>query len=238
MLSIASYRDLKYREVDPWYWIIFGVISIPIYLLGLGRESMITYTLYSLIAPGITLLLALTGFIGFADFFALLILVFLIPKPFPDNLLPPTLVILILSNVILLITVLPFVISSIRYYGLIRSSCGSFLRTLVILSTGFPMRVREYLRKNWFVFPLVYSIEEGSEIKRICRTSFDVSEDPKDLRNKVREFVEKYSSYEEEIIIVTWGAPLILYIFIATLLYPFVAGYVESLLRSLVNLFI
>ncbi|HET7336938.1 MAG TPA: prepilin peptidase, partial [Candidatus Nitrosotalea sp.] len=74
MLSIASYTDIKKREIDDRIWMIFGGLSVVmlIFVPDLSH-SLVTIGISLIVAP-IALLVWRIGFFGGADAFALIVL--------------------------------------------------------------------------------------------------------------------------------------------------------------------
>ena len=80
MLSIASYTDIKKREIDDRIWMIFGGLSvIMLFLTSDISHSLVTIGISLLVAP-IALLVWRIGFFGGADAFALIVLASLAPE--------------------------------------------------------------------------------------------------------------------------------------------------------------
>lgn len=79
MLSIASYTDIKKREIDDRIWMIFGGLSavMLIFVPDLSH-SLVTIGISLIVAP-IALLVWRIGFFGGADAFALIVLASLAP---------------------------------------------------------------------------------------------------------------------------------------------------------------
>ncbi|HEX5457050.1 MAG TPA: A24 family peptidase C-terminal domain-containing protein [Candidatus Nitrosotalea sp.] len=79
MLSIASYTDIKKREIDDKIWMIFGGLSVVMFFFTSDMShSLITIGISLLVAP-IALLVWRMGFFGGADAFALIVLASLAP---------------------------------------------------------------------------------------------------------------------------------------------------------------
>ena len=79
MLSIASYTDIKKREIDDRIWMIFGGLSVVmlVFVPDLSH-SLVTMGVSLIVAP-IALLVWRIGFFGGADAFALIVLASLAP---------------------------------------------------------------------------------------------------------------------------------------------------------------
>ncbi|MDE1770443.1 MAG: prepilin peptidase [Thaumarchaeota archaeon] len=79
MLGIASYTDVRKREIDDRIWIIFGGLSVVILFLTTNIfDSLRTMGIFLIIAP-VALLIWRIGFFGGADAFALIVLASLAP---------------------------------------------------------------------------------------------------------------------------------------------------------------
>lgn len=79
MLAIASYTDIRKREIDDKIWIIFGGLAIILLFL---EPNMIDYLKtigISLIVAPIVLFVWRIGFFGGADAFALIVLAIIAP---------------------------------------------------------------------------------------------------------------------------------------------------------------
>lgn len=79
MLCIASYTDIKKREIDDRIWMIFGGLSVVmlVFVPDLSH-SLVTIGVSLIVAP-IALLVWRIGFFGGADAFALIVLASLVP---------------------------------------------------------------------------------------------------------------------------------------------------------------
>lgn len=80
MLGIASYTDIKKREIDDRLWMIFGGISVVMLIFTQDvSQYIVTIGISLLIAP-VALLVWRMGFFGGADAFALIVLAALAPE--------------------------------------------------------------------------------------------------------------------------------------------------------------
>ena len=79
MLSIASYTDIKKREIDDRIWMIFGGLSIVMLVFVPDLSHSLVNIGVSLIVAPIALLVWRMGFFGGADAFALIVLASLAP---------------------------------------------------------------------------------------------------------------------------------------------------------------
>ena len=91
MLSLASFYDLKKREVSDRLWIVFGIAATLLLLLEWNNESRIQNIVISLIfsAP-LSLLFWKKGLFGGADSFAIILISALAPFSFGGNYYPTT----------------------------------------------------------------------------------------------------------------------------------------------------
>ena len=79
MLSIASFFDVKKREVHDLLWIVFGGIGILLFLLNWENPDFLFQTALSLIIVPIVYIMWRIGLFGGADVLAVSTLVFLAP---------------------------------------------------------------------------------------------------------------------------------------------------------------
>ena len=79
MLSIASYTDVKKREIDDRIWMIFGGLSVVMLVFASDLSHSLVNVGISLIVAPIVLLVWRMGFFGGADAFALIVLASLVP---------------------------------------------------------------------------------------------------------------------------------------------------------------
>jgi preflagellin peptidase FlaK len=239
MLAITSYIDVKTREIDPRIWLPFILVGVAlaIYRVELDPRTAPLYIAISMISPAVLLAMSLVGMMGLADPIAMAIVAILIPQP-PGNLvLPPSLVILAISTVLMLVgLVIPISILNLRSIGEIRRYCRSLYKAAIVCMTGFPIKAERFIATR-FLYPLIYPSLENESIIWRCRESFDINEDPGVYRGTIRELIEKSFLKGSERIYVTWGVPYILFILLGTALYPLSAGYVEGVFESLSRIF-
>lgn len=80
MLGIASYADVRKREIDDRIWMIFGGLSVTILFFTTDiLHSLVTVGTSLIVAP-VALLVWRIGFFGGADAFALIVLASLAPE--------------------------------------------------------------------------------------------------------------------------------------------------------------
>ena len=243
MLTITAYMDIRTREIDPRIWIPFIVIgiaftSIKIYL---GHLEPL-YLALNMIAPLMIAILGIQGMIGFADFFALLAISLLITSPLDNSsVIPPSIIILLLTNLIVVIgSIIPFTVLNIKHYKYIKSICGSTIKTLIIIATSRVISIEKYLSTSHY-YPLVFprqskdnTIDSKNTIWE-CRTSFLIDEEPEEYRKEFEYMATRKIIDPKTRIAVAWGIPYIIFILIATALYPLSAGIIENILRSAIS---
>ncbi len=239
MLVITSYIDVKTREIDPRIWLPFIVVgaALAIYRVELDPITAPLYIVVSMISPAVLLAMSLVGMMGLADPIAMAIVAILIPQPPGHLVLPPSLVILAISTVLMLVgLVIPISILNLRSIGEIKRYCGSPYKAVIVCMTGFPIKAERFIATR-FLYPLIYPVLENESIIWRCRETFDINEDPSVYRGTIRELIEKRLLKGGEKIYATWGVPYILFILLGTALYPLVAGYVEGVFESLSKVF-
>ena len=119
MLSIASYTDIKKREIDDRVWIIFGGLSFVILFFTPNMLNSFFVVGMSLIVAPVVIIIWRFGFFGGADAFALIVLAALVPgTTFTESQINPFTTLtntVILSIIPVAINILRNVISLIRH---------------------------------------------------------------------------------------------------------------------------
>ena len=119
MLGIASYTDIRKREIDDRIWMIFGGLSFVILFFTTNIYSSLWTIGISLIVAPIVLIIWRFGFFGGADAFALIVLAALAPGlTFTDSQINPFTTLtntIILSIIPVVVNILRNVISLIRH---------------------------------------------------------------------------------------------------------------------------
>jgi len=238
MLAVTSYMDVRTREIDPRVWIPFLVLGAALTAFRSLEDpgGLALYIAMSMLAPAILLGLSLAGMMGLADPIALALTALLIPEPPGGLLLPPSMVVLALSSILMVaLLVAPISILNIANRGEIRRACGSLYKSILVHMTGFPISVSRFSRTR-FLYPLIYPKLEGGSIVWICRGSFDIDEDPRSYREEIASLVERGLLSGSERIYATWGVPYILFIFLGVALYPIASHPVEELFKALASM--
>lgn len=215
VLAIATYYDLRFREINPWLWIPFiglGVI-LTMYKLLLGVLNILII-IFSLIAPLATLLFTYIGLMGGADFLALLTIALLMPKC-PDilgfALFPPSLVILAYSVFIMVGISLGIAITNILLYRNEIKRVPLRLRVLYLF-TALPLRASTILNtKFWFLLEIPWENK--------FRITFDINEDPSKHREILLKKLSEGVIENTTRIWSTWGVPHIALYFLGFLMF-------------------
>lgn len=240
MLVIASYMDLRAREIDPRVWIPFIMAAAIIAMLRIylnKDQGFLFYILLSMIPPAVLFVLGLFGMMGLADPVALAVVSLLIPTPLPGFVLPPSMVVLVLASIsMLFLLVIPMIIINTPRLGDILRLCGSRYLVALVALTGFPIDVKRFLGSK-FLYPLIYPSLGEDKITWICRGSFEIEEDPGMHREALARLLEKGYVSGDDIIYVTWGVPYIVFILLGVLLYPAAAGSIEGFIGSIYRWF-
>lgn len=119
MLGIASYTDIKKREIDDRIWMIFGGLSFVILFFTPNIVNSLFTVGISLIVTPVVILVWRFGFFGGADAFALIVLAALVPgATFTESQINPFTTLtntVILSIIPVVVNILRNVISLIRH---------------------------------------------------------------------------------------------------------------------------
>lgn len=111
MLGIASYTDIKKREVSDFLWVGFGVIAVALIFLEPNFEDSLLSIGISLIVAPFVLIIWRFGLFGGADAFAVIVLAALAPQAtLTENVVTPF---TILANAVIL-SVIPMFVNVIR----------------------------------------------------------------------------------------------------------------------------
>jgi preflagellin peptidase FlaK len=111
MLGIASYTDVKKREVSDFLWVGFGIIAVALIFLEPNFEDLLLSIGISLIVAPFVLLIWRFGLFGGADAFAVIVLAVLAPQiTLTNNVVTPFTV---LTNTVLL-SIIPMFVNLIR----------------------------------------------------------------------------------------------------------------------------
>lgn len=215
-LAVASWYDLRSREIPEYIWVPAFVVSIAV---ALSTGTSVLIIVLSLIPALILLILTLLGMIGGADFIAILLVG--ISTPYL-NILPVSFVTLLYSALIpSLLTVYNIIVNVARprYRSVFKNLKCRPRTKLLLMFLGKPMAVSRYL-KSRFNYPLtLISCSDGAEV--VCRTSFKVDEDYREHISRLAECLSKGYVRLDDHIVVTPALPHVVFITV---------GYVLALL--------
>lgn len=218
MLLHASIKDIRTREIEPKYWVIYGApitIIALIELLSLPPNELILYVyiinIIAIIAMTVPLFIA--NMFGGADVFALLVIALSHPTvPFKPNLVfPVSLIVLLYSLLFLIAFPVAFFLYNLikRNYLLLEKLKPP--RRIAAMFVGIPIRAEELInRKFWYPLYRPWSNE--------FRLSFNIEEDDAGLRGKIKDLITKKELSPNELIWSTYGIPTIPFILIGYLL--------------------
>lgn len=232
MLLHASIKDIETREIEPKYWIFYGVpliaIAIAEMLSSSSSKMLLTVYVISIIAViAMTVPLFLANMFGGADVFALLVIALSHPTvPFKSSIVFPVSIIVLLYSLLLLIG-LPiafFIYNLVKRNYLILDKI-SLPRKIAAMFLGIPIRAGELINKRfWYPLYRPWSNE--------FKLSFDIEEDDAELREKIRDLIEKGKLSSREPIWSTYGIPTIPFILVGYLL-TLITG--DALIKLLFN---
>lgn len=232
-LTYFSYLDLKYREIPDKH--IYSFISISIILsmitftssLMLLRRSIhieLTYLLLSLTTgPLFSYLLYKHDLFGLADVLVILGISLIFYNDFLYMIVlynvsivhvPPIIPLLLYANMIMAVYVPVNMIRNIVLYKdlLPPKSIGIF-KWSIIVSTGKPMKIKDFLKKK-HVFPLEVFKVNNDIIVRDYRTSFSIEEDYRKNQVLIKELVDKGYLSADDYIWTTYGVPFVVLVLI------------------------
>ncbi len=223
-LLIASYYDVKTREIAEFLWIPALVISAILTYLTVKPNTLVI--IFSLIPALLLLIFMLFGLIGGADFLAMLLIG--ISTPYL-NVLPISLLTLLYSLLIpSAMIIYNFAVNVVRYWdAYLMLDCGTASKW-VLLFLGRPMKVSSFIKSN-FLYPLTVPRCHLDDYDVICRTSFDINEDFKENINHVNICLSKgYLKYDDYI----WVTPALPHVFFITIGYLLALITPEELIYS------
>jgi len=174
MFAIASYYDLKEREISDKLWVVFSIIGVSFLIYDFFSEFVLQNLLMVLLSVGITAGMSYAlyhfGFFGGADAKALIAVAIVLPLTFEVITSHPFTAIMVLTNSVLLSLSLAFVYA-IRNLVMIAKGEKIFaglsetkIRKIMSIFLGY--RVKS-IGKNKFLF----NMEEKKDGKRKFRFS-------------------------------------------------------------------
>jgi len=222
-LFYVTILDLKYREVEPKIWLIFGIISalftgIELSIYGLSFEKILYLTASVTIALTVGGLAYFFNLFGGADFFALLVLAILHPwyptKPAFMLKISMPFILVVLINSLIASIIMPFLnlLRNIRYLKVLYEAKMPFRYKLAFLLLGYPISIHKYLSTK-FVFPLIlYEKTSEGKLRVRYRFSFSIDEEHYEHQMKLRRLVNEGLIDKNTLIWVTQGIPLLVFL--------------------------
>ncbi len=222
LLSFASFRDAKTREVEDQIWAIMMLCGLIIFLLQTFLFLNTRIISYAIISVTVSFLMAVTlfsfGLFGGADGKALIGIAFMFPYPFssiyPKSFLIPIFPIVVFFNALILTIVFPIFFVFLNSIDLIRYKKTIFrglehepiYKKIILFITCCRIRINGS-KKNFYPIVSLEKREDGS-LKQVINL-FD-----RDRVNKDRDVENLIEFYGEnaldEKIWVTYGIPLII----------------------------
>jgi len=219
MLSYASWRDIKTREVSDITWIVFGSLGLLMdaYEVATGRLNLLYTAGPILLSTVLSFLLGYFGLFGGVDFKAFVILALL--QPYPPRLITPALAVTsviypltIFSNSALAGASFAFVLLFRNLYAAQRGlslfvghESAPLWRKFIMLISGMKVRL-DLVRGPPFQYPLEIPIDEDSNSRKLILMP-DIEDDEEAL-----EIFEKMKNSGVEEIWVSHTLPFIVFI--------------------------
>lgn len=226
LLIYFSFLDIRDRSIpDKLIWSslllsgVFFALSLYIYIQVYPLTLLMFYFILSIIiGPGLFALMYFLGKMGGADVIVVadLALLFSFPALSPifsiytdvENIFPPVLVIIFYSTILFaLIVPVRVMYLWIRHRDKLPKELPLYKRVLILV-TGTPITVGEFLEKKHY-YPLTIYEEENGVLKKKWRTGFDIEEEYTEHQERVRRLIEKGLLSYREYIWVTYGVPFI-----------------------------
>ncbi len=212
-LTVATYYDLRTREIAEFIWVPALLISVlSAYFISKPNVLVIAF---SLLPALLLLIFTLLGLIGGADFLAMLLIGLSTPY---FNVLPISLLTLLYSTLIpSTLVIRNFVLNLVKYRNLYEKlDCGKTPKW-PLLFLGKPIKVEAFL-KSKFMYPLTVFKCGPKNYSVVCRASFDINEDSREHVNQVSMCLNKGYLKADDRIWVTPALPHILFITIGYVL--------------------
>lgn len=213
-LVIATYKDVKTREINLWVWLI-PLPAVVLNFHNLITKNIIFNTYYiiilvfSLLPAVITLLLALVGLMGGADFLAFLVIGLSSFNIKLFKMLPLPLITFFLTTVIMIIYPLKyFVVNLVKWRKELNKLNLPFHKKVLMAFVGKPVTVGEYL-KTKFYYPLTLYKKKGYNVNIHTRLNFEIDEDYQQHINYFHQLLREGLITEDTIVWVTYGVPTV-----------------------------
>ena len=219
MLTCTSYLDVKYREVNPKIWIIFGLFGgiLTIFEVLMKKYLLLIAIVNIILGFSIGIISYYSGLFGGADFLCLFVLSIMHPYPpiRPIYYVGPMypFILTIAVNSLLLSLAIPIVnlIRNIKNHRHLRRLKAPLKYKLLYLFIGYPVSIEKYLNMK-FAYPLtILELHEDKLITRY-RLTFDINEEHQEHQKNLKELIDKGVLRKDDVIWVTQGIPLLVFI--------------------------
>lgn len=233
MLIHTSIKDIRTREIDPKYWIIYGaplmmILALMLYIEPPSRLLLTIYAINVITIISVTLPLFFANMFGGADVFALLVIALshlTIPLK-PNILFPVSLLVLLYTLILILLFPLTFFVFNIYKKNYKKLLNINRAKKIVVLFIGIPLRAEDLINKKfWYPLQRPWTGE--------FKLSFNIDEDDSLLRSKVSELIRQGKLKPDDIIWSTYGIPTIPFILLGYMLTMLLD---DSIIRLLINI--
>lgn len=219
MLAHTSYLDVRYREVDPKIWLIFGVLGgiLTVIEIFTNKHMLITVIVNVVLGLVIGIISYVLGLFGGADFLCLFILSIIHPYPpiRPLYYIGPIypFILTIVTNSLLLTLIVPVInfIRNMRNIKYLRHLKAPLKYKLLYPLIGYPVMIKKYLKMKYTYPLIIYKYHEGkTDIK--FRLTFNIEEEHQEHQEYFKTLIDKGVLKEDNVIWVTQGIPLLVFI--------------------------
>lgn len=219
ILLYTSYLDIKSREVEPKIWIIYGGLGGFLTLIELFRNNL--SIIHIILSIGIALAIGFVSFyfglFGGADFLAILSISITHPWP-PFNplfqlIIPYPFILTVILNSLLMSLIVPLinVTKNFRNYNFLINSNIPFKYKVFFIFLGYPIKVSKYLKMK-YLFPLMIFEDLNGKLSVKYRLTFNIDEEHANHQLKLKKLIEKGFISADDVIWVTQGVPLLVFI--------------------------
>ncbi len=219
MLAYTSYLDVRYREVNPKIWLIFGFLGGTLTAAEIFANNYLLtiVTINIVLGLVIGIISYILGLFGGADFLCLFILSIIHPYPpvrplyYVGPIYP--FIVTIVMNSLLLSLAVPIInfTRNIRNMKYLRNLKAPLKYKLLYLLIGYPVTIKKYLKMKYTYPLIIYKYHEGkTDIK--FRLTFNIEEEHQEHQEYFKTLIDKGVLKEDNIIWVTQGIPLLVFI--------------------------
>lgn len=222
-LIYISMLDVKYREVDLKVWFIFGIMAATLNLAefvisNISLDFILKLAISALSALSIGGLAYYLDLFGGADFFAILTLAIMHPwhpfKPLFELKLSLPFILSVLVNSLISSLIIPLmnIVRNLSHLSLMFKLRAPRRYKIAYMFLGFPVTIEKYLEMK-FTYPLIiYKEAQNGELETTYRLSFSIVEEHYEHQDVLRKLVERGLLRYGDVIWVTQGIPLLVFI--------------------------